>query len=124
MGFESVTKIIAFLVSLTALYAWFEVRAQKWKSKTVEPLNAINSKIDGLVKMIENNTDATAYIIRYRIEKDAQRYIERNCISFMQRKEIEEMFEQYFALGFNHIEKSLRDNVMKLPIVDAKSFME
>lgn len=119
MGFESVTKIIAFLVSLTALYAWFEVRAQKWKSKTVEPLNAINNKIDGLVKMVENNTEATAYIIRCRIEKDAQRYIARNSITFMERKEIEGMFAQYFALGFNHMEKSLRDSVMKLPIMDA-----
>lgn len=117
MQFDVLAKLLGVILTILSIYTILKKWIKAKREKKLAPFLEINAKITEIMDLLKRNTEATAYLMRYRLEHNSQKYIARNGFTFTERNEIDGMFGQYFALNFNGIEKGLYHRVMALPII-------
>lgn len=117
MQLDILAKLLGVILTILSIYTILKKWIKAKREKKLAPFLEINAKITEIMDLLKRNTEATAYLMRYRLEHNSQKYIDRNGLTFNERNEIDGMFGQYFALNFNGIEKGLYHRVMALPII-------
>lgn len=79
-----------------------------FKNLLINDLEAIRQDIS-LLK------EALLTITRYRLTRNAQRYLEQGCITIAQRDDLEHLYNSYKALGGNGTAEALYIQCKKLP---------
>lgn len=113
---QLINQVLAEAVGalLAALIAAVGVGGFLWKKMHTNDLQ--NQRMDEIVKVIQSLRKMVETMACHQLEMSCDRAIEKGCISLEEKQEIEKLYEQYDAQGWNGPGKVAYETMKKLPV--------